>query len=57
VGIYIVQEYHDIQAEDFNKLYKFLSEARLRYVSDSVTDLVTDLIPILGLTSTLISKR
>jgi hypothetical protein len=51
-----VQVFHNIGAEEFNKLYGLLSEAKLKYISD-FTGVVMNLMPILDLISTLISKH
>jgi hypothetical protein len=53
----LVQEYHGIGTEAFNKLYELLEEARLRYLSGRFTNAITSLMPILDLISTLISER
>jgi hypothetical protein len=36
----LVQEYRGIGTEEFNKLYKLLEEARLRYISGRFTDTI-----------------
>jgi hypothetical protein len=52
-----VQVFHNIGAEEFNKLYGLLSEARVRYIISDFTDVVMGLMPFLDLISILISKR
>lgn len=53
----LVQVYHNIGTEKFDKLCRLLLEARIRYTSESCNDFVMTLIPILDLNLMLILKH